>query len=212
MKLDIWFDLDCPNCFLSIKQFFRLYDYLGYRPYEDEITFHPLRLNPTVTTNTEGNYLDGVKTHSFLARRKKEKLLKNLLILGKDEGINFDYEKLFPLNTTRALGLILYCQKHEKEKTRTLLLSMYEAYFLQYKNLDDFSVLESLAQSLDLNLNAVKEALINNIYLKAIEHSAKRAEYLGITSVPLFIFNNERALLGYYSNEKVKQLLVEAHF
>lgn len=212
MKLDIWFDLDCPNCFLSIKQFFRLYDYLGYRLREDEITLHPLRLNPNVTTNPNGNYLDGVKTHSFLARRKKEKLLNNLLLLGKDEQIAFDYEKLFPVNTTRALSLVLYAQKNETEKAIPLLMALYEAYFLHYENIDEVKILEKIAKRFNLDSLKAGEAIKNNSFLNAIEHSAKRAEYLGITGVPLFIFNKERALLGYYSDDKVKNMIVEAHF
>lgn len=212
MKLDIWFDLDCPNCFLSIKQFFRLYDYLGYRFSEDEITFRPLRLNPSTLTNPEGNYLDGVKTHAFLSRRKKEKELKNLLLLGSDEGITFNFEKLFPLNTTRVLNLILETQKNEKEKTPKLLLACYEAYFRFYKNLDSPKVLEEIAKASDINMTLTKKVINELPFLPQILHSEKRAAYLGITSIPLFIFNDTKALLGYYSDEKVKQTIVEAHF
>ena len=116
MKLAIWFDIDCPNCFLAIKQFYRLYHYMGYRVEEDDITFYPIRLNPLLETNTEKTYLEAFRSHSYLKRRKQEKAIKNFIILGQDEGIHFNFEKLFPLNTTKALQLIHYVQKYEKDK------------------------------------------------------------------------------------------------
>ena len=211
MKLAIWFDIDCPNCFLAIKQFYRLYHYMGYRLEEDEITFCPIRLNPTLKTNTEKTYLEAFRSHSYLKRRKQEKAIKNFIILGQDEGINFNFEKLFPLNTTKALQLIHYTQKYEKDKLEAVILKLFENYFLHFKNLDDDAFLIKFAQKLKLNTDKVKEMYKQGTFIQTLENDAKRANRLGVASVPLFIFNEDRALLGYYGDEKVKEMIVDAH-
>lgn len=212
MKLDIWFDIDCPNCYLSLKQFFRLYHYMGYKLSEDTITFYPLQLNPSVMTNTEENYLSAVKTHAYLKRHKKEKVLKSLIIQGKDEGIAFDFEKLFPVNTTKAIQLVLYVQKYEKERTVSLLLSLYKAYFEDYQSIDDKKVLLDIAKNNGLDTTKVLAMYEKGTFIKTIIKEAMRAKRLAITGVPLFIFNDDKALLGYYSDQKVKDMIVDAHF
>ena len=193
MKLAIWFDIDCPNCFLAIKQFYRLYHYMGYRLEEDEITFYPIRLNPTLKTNTEKTYLEAFRSHSYLKRRKQEKAIKNFIILGQDEGINFNFEK------------------YEKDKLEAVILKLFENYFLHFKNLDDDALLIKFAQKFKLNTDKVKEMYKQGTFIQTLENDAKRANRLGVASVPLFIFNEDRALLGYYGDEKVKEMIVDAH-
>lgn len=211
MKLDIWFDIDCPNCYLSLKQFFRLYHYMGYRYKEDTITFYPLRLNPTIETDENKTYLSAVKTHAYLKQRKQEKFLKNMLILGDDEGIHFNFEKLFPVNTTRAIQLVLYTQKYENDKLEDVLFALYEAYFEKYQNIDNLNIIKQIANEHLLDTKKITALFEQNTFLKTIEKDSVRANRLGITGLPLFIFNDDKALLGYYSDEKVKSLIVEAH-
>ena len=62
-----------------------------------------------------------------------------------------------------------------------------------------------------LNTNKVKEMYKQDTFIQTLENDTKRANRLGVISVPLFIFNEDRALLGYYSDEKVKEMIVDAH-
>ncbi len=133
MKLAIWFDIDCPNCFLAIKQFYRLYHYMGYRLEEDEITFYPIRLNPTLKTNTEKTYLEAFRSHSYLKRRKQEKAIKNFIILGQDEGIHFNFEKLFPFGERTASIFGSDYLKYGKQYWLFLLLGLLFSTKLPYK-------------------------------------------------------------------------------
>ena len=87
--------------------------------------------------------------------------------------------------------------------------ALFEAYFVQGRNLSDESVLMDVAQTVGLEELEVKEALATRRGRAQVDADWQRAAELRVTGVPTFVIKN-RAIEGAQPYEALRQLVLEA--
>jgi len=85
-------------------------------------------------------------------------------------------------------------------------MAMFKAYFVDGINLAKIDLLVEIAETLDLDGAAAREALEKRAYKSAVDGDWKRAYNLGITAVPTFLVNGNR-LVGAQTYEALERLV-----
>jgi predicted DsbA family dithiol-disulfide isomerase len=85
-------------------------------------------------------------------------------------------------------------------------MAMFQAYFVDGKNLADIDLLVEIATGLSLDNKAARHVLEERSFKDAVDRDWQEAYTRGITAVPTFMVNGMR-LVGAQSYEAIEKLV-----
>lgn len=91
-------------------------------------------------------------------------------------------------NSRRALEAAEYAR--EQGKHQAFHDAVFRAYFAEGQDIGDWHVLQELAEAVDLDGAAMREAVERGTYRAAVDAQIGEARRLGITGVPTYILGN----------------------
>ena len=113
---------------------------------------------------------------------------------GKEAGIDFNFDDSKVANSNKAHLLI------QLSKTKNLANEMeealFEAQFLDGKNIDDEETLIQLAKSIGITEDEAKNALQSDELGYLVKQDMQLAAQLGINAVPFFVINDKYGISG----------------
>jgi predicted DsbA family dithiol-disulfide isomerase len=135
-----------------------------------------------------------------------EEMNKNMQNLMKQEGLPYeDRTMTYNSRLAQELGTWADTQKngysiHEK---------IYQAYFVQNKNIGSIKVLLDIANNLKLNENKAKEVLNKRTFKEVVDSDWSKARQNGVTGVPTYIAAGA-GVVGAQPYEALVQLVEHA--
>jgi predicted DsbA family dithiol-disulfide isomerase len=205
MIIDVVSDVVCPWCYLGKH---RLEAALALRPdISADIHWKPYFLDPRVPR-------EGMPRVDYLSRKfgSDERIRpahERLSKLGKEEGIEFHFEKIARQpNTLDAHRLIAWAEA--KRKASTVVERIFAAFFTEGADLSDPEVLVRAAAASGLNPDKVRQDLASERDIVTIQDAANSAAEAGITGVPFFIFNNRFAVAGAQTPDMIAAAMDQA--
>lgn len=201
LRIDIFSDVACPWCYIGEA---RLKKALAESGVTAEMHWQPFQLQPGLPP-------EGVAWRPFAERKfggwdGALKMFDQLSALGSAEGLSFRFTDIAKANNTEdAHRLILYAQ--EQGKGEAAAHALYKAYFEDGQDLNDLEVLVSLAETLGLNAKDVKLYLLSDENKDKVTASQTRANQLGISGVPFYVFNEQLGLSGAQPTETLVRAL-----
>ena len=113
---------------------------------------------------------------------------------AKEVGLEYNLNKAIPANSFNANRLSHFAKVQDlQEKMEE---RMFNAYFIEGKNVDDIPTLTELAKEIGLNASEVKNTLESTKYTDEVNHDLMEARQTGITSVPKYVFNANSKVSG----------------
>lgn len=114
---------------------------------------------------------------------------------AKESGILLDFAKVetFP-STVKAHTLVQHAL--EIGTQRAFVKNLYEAYFLEGRNIGDEHVLLDIAKEHGLSEETTRALMTNETELAETRAEARGAKEQGITGVPFFVFDGRFAVSG----------------
>ncbi|MBP6819711.1 DsbA family oxidoreductase [Ferrovibrio sp. MS7] len=205
MRIEIVSDVICPWCFIGKR---RLEKAMALRPdIEFEIGWRPFQLNPDMPR--EGADRKSYLEAKFGGPARAKEIYARVAGEGAKEGIAFDFDgiKRTP-NTLAAHSLLRWAledgvQYDVKEK-------LFQAYFLQGRDIGDAAVLAEIAAEAGMDHAAVLGKLEQGIDAEVIEAEDRMARELGITGVPFFIIERRYGLSGAQPPEVLLDVIDKA--
>ncbi|WP_430398679.1 DsbA family oxidoreductase [Ferrovibrio sp.] len=205
MRIEIVSDVICPWCFIGKR---RLEKAMALRPdIEFEIGWRPFQLNPDMPR--EGADRKSYLEAKFGGPARAKEIYARVAGEGAKEGIAFDFDgiKRTP-NTLAAHSLLRWAledgvQYDVKEK-------LFQAYFLQGRDIGDAAVLAEIAAEAGMDHAAVLGKLEQGIDAEVIEAEDRMARELGITGVPFFIVERRYGLSGAQPPEVLLDVIDKA--
>jgi predicted DsbA family dithiol-disulfide isomerase len=191
MRIDIVSDTVCPWCFVGRK---RLERALATRPdVQVEITWRPFQLNPEMPP--EGADRDAHLAAKFGGRERLDKAHAMLTDVGRQEGIDFHFERIGRTpNTLPSHALLRWAlESGVQEKVSE---ELFRRYFVQGEDIGDFTVLREVAEAAGMDGAEVSARLERGQDFEAVAAEDERARSMGINGVPCFIFEGKYALSG----------------
>jgi predicted DsbA family dithiol-disulfide isomerase len=192
LKVIAYFDYICPFC------------YIGYRRIEQlkkecnlEVEWKPFEIHPETPK-------EGILTEDLpFPKGYLEMAFSNAIRLADEDGLTLKFSDKLP-NSRLALYISEYARK--KGKFGEFHKLVLDTYWLEGKDIGDKNLLLSLAESVGLDKEEIKNYLDTDVPLKVVEQSLKDIRRYGLNGVPAFIIE-DRLIFGAQPYDVFKKVI-----
>ena len=183
LQVTVYSDYICPFCYVGHHRLQRLRD-----SYDLKINWCFLEIHPE--TSSDGEPIDSLEYPS----EQWQMMLENLERIAQEE--NIPLSKLsFITNSKDALLLSEAAKQCGREIFYTLHEKLFEAYFVDGKNIGDRNILKTIASSCGIDNKTIEASWTDGNLNKRLMNNFNTARTHNIQSVPSFIFG-ETVLTG----------------
>lgn len=183
LKITVYSDYICPFCYVGHHRLQRLRD-----SYDLKINWCFLEIHPETSAKSEP--IDSLDYPS----EQWQQMMKNLERVAKEENIPLSRlsfitnskDALLLSEASKRLGHDIFYKLHEE---------IFNAYFVESKNIGDKDVLNSIAESCDVDKATIDSAWTDEKHQKRLLENFNSARKHKIQSVPSFVFG-DRILTG----------------
>lgn len=202
MKIEIWFDVACPFCYIGFNHLENaLNQFTGSKP---EIVLRSFELEPDAANNSGETPHLAVMRNYRQSRLRAQQTLNNASTAGKAVGLLIDFDKVIVTNTFNAHRLIHFAET--LGRGLEMKECLFRAYFSDGKHIGKTTVLSEIAAELGIDAKAVMDSDLYSAEVRKDEHAS---HYLGIRSIPFFLFDGKYSVSGAQSAETFHSLLTK---
>ncbi len=195
IQVEIWSDIQCPFCYIGKRQFEAALETFEEKD-RVEVTWRSYQLDPGLKAQP------GESIYAYLARRKgmsldqSKQMHDRVAQSAASVGLNYQFDKMVVANSHASHRLIQAAKAQGKGAAAEEAL--FQAYFLEGKDLGDRAQLMALGLSIGLTPEATAEALDDpqGLWGRKVDDEASEAMALGSTGVPFFVFQRQYAVTG----------------
>ena len=193
MILDVYADVVCPWCYVGER---RLEAALSSRPeLEVERRWRPFQLQPGIPEG--GMPWDVYARRKFGGELNARGAFARLAEVGRGEGIRFDFDRVVSApNTVDAHRLILHAGEAGGETQWKTVEALFEAYFSDGRDLNDYEQLAAVAAGAGLDPDEVRRYLAGEEGKAEVRASQEEAYGRGIQGVPFYVFDGVHTVSG----------------
>ena len=195
LNIDIYSDVICPWCWIGKR---RLETGLALAGRAATVRWHPFELNPDMPTA-------GVERHEYRIKKfgsiqRSIELDRHVAEAGRGVGLEFNFEKMLHTpNTFDAHRIIWFAGEHGVQDS--VVEALFQAYFVDGRNLSDRATLATIASEGGLDQREVNDLLSGEWGKTEVKAGLLKATRLGIRGVPFFVFNSLYAMSGAQAPE-----------
>ena len=191
ITVDVVSDVACPWCYVGKRNLEAALKSWNGAPVE--IQWHPFQLDPSIPE-------EGLDGHVYLANKfgsseRIKGMTDRLTQIGKNAGIDFDFEAEWLAVNTLPMHLLLHAAQSEGFQTQ-LKERFFKAYFEDRLPMNDDSVLEGIMAEFDWSADKVAEVLNDDDLAYAVKNEISYYQQKGVSGVPFFIINNKYGING----------------
>jgi predicted DsbA family dithiol-disulfide isomerase len=202
MKIDIISDTVCPWCLIGKR---KLEAALAERADLDvDIAWHPFQLHPDMP-------LEGADRKEFTAKKfgspeRAKELYEQVANAGRAVGLDLQFSKIKRSpNTLNSHRVIKWAQNAGCQDQ--VVENLFQAFFMDGKDLGDIDVLVEAAVSAGMNEDMVRDLLNSDRDLDLVAAEDARAREMGVSGVPFFIIDEKYALSGAQDSSVILQAI-----
>lgn len=191
VKLDILSDVICPWCYIGKTHLDKALAEVPDHPFT--IEWHPFQLNPTMPAAGMGRreYLEG----KFGGKDGAIKAYAPVVQAAEAAGLSIDFDGMARTpNTLDAHRLIHWAGIEGKQIAA--VSALFEAYFVQARDIGDHDVLADIADSVEMDASLVQRLLKTDEDRQLIQDRDAHSREMGVGSVPTFVVANQHAVPG----------------
>ncbi|MTI01683.1 DsbA family oxidoreductase [Roseibium sp. RKSG952] len=191
VKLDILSDPICPWCYIGKTQLDKALAEVPNHPFV--IEWHPFQLNPDMPDM-------GMDRREYLERKfgGKEGAVRAYAPVvehAENAGLKIDFEGMQRTpNTLDAHRLIHWAGIEGKQNE--IVDALFDAYFVQARDIGDHEVLADIADSVGMDAAVVLKLLQSDADREDIRKRDSHSREMGVSSVPTYIVANQHAVPG----------------
>ncbi|WP_380052373.1 DsbA family oxidoreductase [Falsihalocynthiibacter sp. SS001] len=204
VRLDIISDPICPWCYIGKANLERALAQNPDHPFQ--IEWHPFQLNPDMP-------LDGMDRREYLETKfgGKEGAVKAyapVVAAAEAAGLSINFEAIEKTPNTVNAHRLIHWAGLEKLQSRAVD-ALFEAYFVQGRDIGDTDVLADIADSIGMDAAVVRRLLDGDQDVKDIQDRDKHSREMGVSGVPCFIVANQHAVPGAQPPETWSKVIQE---
>lgn len=193
MKVQIWSDIMCPFCYIGKRRFEQALEQFDHAD-DIDIEWKSYQLNPNMETDPEASI------HEYLAQTKgwtvdeARQMNQRVTDMAADVGLEYHMDEAVVANSFQAHTLIQYAKSQslgdEAEE------ALFEAYFVQSRNIDDTETLIDIAVQIGLDPDETHKALSSDTYAEAVKDDIREARDMRVRGVPFFLLDQKYSISG----------------
>ena len=191
VTLDIMSDPICPWCFIGKTQLDKALEARGDTPFT--IRWHPFQLNPEMPA--EGMDRQTYLEAKFGGPEGAKTAYAPVHEHAKAAGLALNLEAIKRTPNTRHAHRLIHWAEIEERQTE-VVQALFEAYFVEGRDIGDTEVLSDIADSAGMDAALVSRLLASDADVQEIVERDAAARGMGVTSVPTFIVAGQHAVPG----------------
>jgi len=207
LQVDVIADLICPWCYLGKR---RLDDALSAVHGPSLVSWYPFQINPAMPSS--GMSLDEYLDKRFGSAEKLRPALDELTLIGKAEGINFNFDKLERIPNTLDAHRLMKLAETEALSTSDLAENILRGFFESGLDIADRDVLIDIGGDSGLSPKMIGEMLDNDLSRRVVLSQEAQVRQSGVTGVPDFLINKRLFAVGAQSTESLVNIFDRAMF
>jgi len=207
LQVDVIADLICPWCYLGKR---RLDDALAAVHGPSLVRWYPFQINPTMPVS--GMALDEYLEKRFGSAEKLQSAMNELTLIGKAEGINFDFDKLERVPNSLDAHRLMKLGETEEISTSDLAENILRGFFERGLDIADRDVLIDIGGGSGLSPTEINKALDNDLSRRVVLSQEAHVRQRGVTGVPDFLINKRLFAIGAQSTESLIKIFDRAMF
>jgi predicted DsbA family dithiol-disulfide isomerase len=191
IRIAIISDVVCPWCYIGKR---RLERALAARPeVRFSVEWQPFELHPDLPVG--GVDRDQLLAAKFGGRANIEAVFRRVADVGREEGIDFHFERMKRVpNTSAAHAALHWSRAHGLQDA--LAEGLFHATFVEGHDIGDHEVLARLASGVGLPGDELYERLSDGTDLETVRAEARDNRRAGVSGVPYFVLNERYAIPG----------------
>jgi predicted DsbA family dithiol-disulfide isomerase len=198
MKIKIFLDTICGWCYIGHKRLFNAVAEFKDRKFEVE--YAPFLLNPDMP-------LTGMKRSDYLlmkfgGKENAQPMYDRMTKQAKTEDLNFKLNDIQITPSTILSHILIDLSKGMKEQN-SIVENIFKTYFIDADNIGDPENLITIGVKNGLKKEIIKEAFESKKKKDEILEKNQLAYTMGITGVPLVMFNGQIALQGAENKDSI---------
>jgi predicted DsbA family dithiol-disulfide isomerase len=198
MKIKIFLDTICGWCYIGHKRLFNAVAEFKDRKFEVE--YAPFLLNPDMP-------LTGIKRSDYLlmkfgGKENAQPMYDRMTKQAKTEDLNFKLNDIQITPSTILSHILIDLSKGMKEQN-SIVENIFKTYFIDADNIGDPENLITIGVKNGLKKEIIKEAFESKKKKDEILEKNQLAYTMGITGVPLVMFNGQIALQGAENKDSI---------
>jgi predicted DsbA family dithiol-disulfide isomerase len=203
LSVDVISDVICPWCYIGTR---RLEQALELAPDVDaEVTYRPFLLDPSIPP-------EGADLRERLRAKygtDPEVLFGRVEDAARSSGIPLDFSRVRRTPSTLSSHTLL---RHAipKGSQRALATALFEAYFLEGRNIGDTNVLADIASRHGFGVDEAIAIVRDEGERMLTRVEAKGAAASGVSGVPFFVFGGRMAVSGAQSPDVLRGAIERA--
>ncbi|WP_412073752.1 DsbA family oxidoreductase [Tritonibacter mobilis] len=204
VKLDILSDPICPWCYIGKTHLDRALVDAPDHPFVVE--WHPFQLNPDMPEGgmDRRTYLET----KFGGKDNAVKVYAQIADHAREAGVEINFEAMQRTpNTINAHRLIHWAGLEAKQSA--IVDSLFQAYFVDGKDIGDTKVLADLAENVGMERAVVEKLLEGDSDIEEIRSRDAHSRKMGVNSVPTFIIANQHVVPGAQQPELWAQVIAD---
>ena len=198
MKIKIFLDTICGWCYIGHK---RLFNALAeFKDRKFEVEYAPFLLNPDMP-------LAGIKRSDYLvmkfgSKENAQPMYDRMTEQAKSENLNFKLNDIQITPSTILSHILIDLSKGMKEQN-SIVENIFKTYFIAAGNIGDPANLIAIGVKNGLKKEIIKEAFESKKKRDVILEKNQLAYTMGITGVPLVMFNDQVAVQGAENKDSI---------
>ncbi len=198
MKIKIFLDTICGWCYIGHK---RLFNALAeFKDKKFEVEYAPFLLNPDMP-------LAGIKRSDYLvmkfgSKENAQPMYDRMSEQATSEGLNFKLNDI-QITPSTILSHILIDLTQGMKEQNSIVENIFKTYFINADNIGDPANLIAIGVKNGLKKEIIKEAFESKKKRDEILEKNQRAYKMGITGVPLVMFNDQVAVQGAEDKDSI---------
>ena len=207
LHVEVIADLVCPFCYLGKR---RLDDALHAVQGPSDVSWYPYQLNPEIAP--EGVPFDDYLTRRFGSVESIQPILDGLTDEGRQEGINFHFERIKRVPNTLHAHQLMHLAESEGKNQSLLAEDLMAAFFEHGEDIGDTEVLIRIASRHGIEARQVVAALEDDTTKQIVLTKEGQVRASGIGGVPGFLLNRRLLLIGAQEKDNIVNAFDRAMF
>ena len=204
MNIEIWADFVCPFCCIGYARLATAQ--AGFAHADDvHISYKSFMLSPDEAYEPGQDFYQAFAEAKGLSLDEVQTMFQRVAEMGREAGALIHFDRAKNANTFDAHRIMQYAK--EQGLDAAFFARIYQAYFTDGDVISDHHTLQRAAEDVGLDGAAVQEILAGDAYADRVQRDLAEARALGVSSVPLFIFDQKYAISGAQPLDVFRQTL-----
>jgi len=204
MKIEIWSDYVCPFCYIGKKQLEKAIQDTGFGG-QVELVYKSYQLDPTTPEDTNVSIYDSLAQKYSMSLDKAKEMTQGVTARAKEVGLHYNFDNMMAENTLKAHRLVKWAE--QQGDASALVEALLHGYFIDGKRIGHNDVLETIAEQVGFNREAVAQLLASDDFKAEVEEDIQEGLQLGVRGVPFFVLNRKYGISGAQPQEVFEDTL-----